>query len=216
MGYVSKRNAGTRNSPRSHAHELLAMRAASLSPFLEKGQTLPMCTPELIMRVAALDGMASVATLGLPYCLPEELLTRPSFARILQRLPPRWFSAQGSCAVVASSGLMNGSRLGEAIDAHDVVLRMNAAPTKGHEDDVGSKTTLRLVSPDDGFSWGTALELAQSGDGLLLVPFNPRACALPHTNRMPTRRLRGARWPYHIMCRTNRYAWSVQMTCWTR
>ena len=93
---------------------------------------------------------------------------------------------------------MNGSRLGEAIDAHDVVLRMNAAPTKGHEDDVGSKTTLRLVAPEDGYSWGTALELAQSGDGLLLVPFSPRACALPHTNRMPTRRLRGARWPYHV------------------
>lgn len=33
-----------------------------------------------------------------------------------------------------------------SIDLHDIVLRFNHAPTKGHENDVGSKTTIRVVN----------------------------------------------------------------------
>lgn len=31
-------------------------------------------------------------------------------------------------------------------DLHDIVLRFNHAPTKGHEQDVGNKTTIRVVN----------------------------------------------------------------------
>nr|XP_056716531.1 alpha-N-acetyl-neuraminyl-2,3-beta-galactosyl-1,3-N-acetyl-galactosaminide alpha-2,6-sialyltransferase [Euleptes europaea] len=50
------------------------------------------------------------------------------------------------CAVVSSSGQMSGSRSGKEIDDKECVLRMNQAPTQGYEDDVGARSTLRVVS----------------------------------------------------------------------
>ncbi|NXG84414.1 SIA7D sialyltransferase, partial [Stercorarius parasiticus] len=50
------------------------------------------------------------------------------------------------CAVVSSSGQMLGSRLGQAIDGQECVLRMNHAPTAGYEEDVGARSTIRVVS----------------------------------------------------------------------
>ena len=52
----------------------------------------------------------------------------------------------GDCAVVSSGGSLAGSNLGARIDAHEVVLRVNQAPTAGHERHVGRKTTIRLVN----------------------------------------------------------------------
>nr|XP_019601023.1 PREDICTED: alpha-N-acetylgalactosaminide alpha-2,6-sialyltransferase 2 isoform X3 [Rhinolophus sinicus] len=45
------------------------------------------------------------------------------------------------CAVVGNGGILNGSRQGLNIDAHDYVFRLNGAVTKGFEDDVGTKTS---------------------------------------------------------------------------
>ena len=49
-----------------------------------------------------------------------------------------------SCAIVASSKALRGKNLGAKIDNHEVVMRMNGAPTKGYEKDVGFKTTFRV------------------------------------------------------------------------
>lgn len=46
------------------------------------------------------------------------------------------------CAVVGTSGILNGSRMGAEIDAHDYVFRMNGAITKGYEEDVGNRTSV--------------------------------------------------------------------------
>ncbi|KAM4527475.1 alpha-N-acetyl-neuraminyl-2,3-beta-galactosyl-1,3-N-acetyl-galactosaminide alpha-2,6-sialyltransferase isoform 2-T2 [Odontesthes bonariensis] len=52
----------------------------------------------------------------------------------------------GQCALVSSSGQMLGAGAGEEIDKIGCVIRMNNAPTKGYEKDVGSRTTVRVVS----------------------------------------------------------------------
>ncbi|XP_077998202.1 beta-galactoside alpha-2,6-sialyltransferase 1-like [Glandiceps talaboti] len=51
-----------------------------------------------------------------------------------------------TCAVVGSSDTMKNCLLGKEIDAHDAVLRFNFAPTFGFEEDVGIKTTIRLIN----------------------------------------------------------------------
>lgn len=51
-----------------------------------------------------------------------------------------------TCALVSSSGMLVGSNAGSQIDSADCVFRFNSAPTLGYERDVGSKTTIRVVS----------------------------------------------------------------------
>ncbi|NXO21626.1 SIA7D sialyltransferase, partial [Cisticola juncidis] len=82
---------------------------------------------------------------------PRDVLTTlrirsfPGYSRVpdgkpLERAPCR------RCAVVSSSGQMLGSRLGQAIDEQECVLRMNHAPTTRYEQDVGTRCTFRVVS----------------------------------------------------------------------
>ncbi|MEQ2190424.1 hypothetical protein XENOCAPTIV_014678 [Xenoophorus captivus] len=50
------------------------------------------------------------------------------------------------CALVSSSGQMLGAGAGDEIDQIGCVIRMNNAPTRGFEKDVGSHTNVRVVS----------------------------------------------------------------------
>jgi len=51
-----------------------------------------------------------------------------------------------TCAMVSNSGALIGSDLGQEIDSHDIVLRFNNAPTINYIDDVGNKTTIRVLN----------------------------------------------------------------------
>ena len=56
-----------------------------------------------------------------------------------------------SCAVVGSSGTLRGRSFGRAIDAHEAVFRINAAPTFGHTAAVGTRTTWRIHNSEKPF-----------------------------------------------------------------
>ncbi|NXA38997.1 SIA4C sialyltransferase, partial [Eudromia elegans] len=75
------------------------------------------------------------------------------------------------CAVVGNGHRLRNSSMGETIDTYDVVIRLNNAPVHGYEQDVGSKTTMRLFYPESAhFHPGRENE---PGTLLVLVPFKP-------------------------------------------
>ena len=48
--------------------------------------------------------------------------------------------------IVGKSDSLLGKGLGDAIDAHDAVFRVNMPPIKGHEKDVGTKTSVCFIN----------------------------------------------------------------------
>lgn len=84
----------------------------------------------------------------------------PSKPDVTESSPDRCLT----CAVVGNSGNLKGSKYGSQIDAHNVIIRMNMAKTKGFEKDVGTKTTHRVMYPE------SAVDLDNSTH-LVLFPF---------------------------------------------
>ncbi|KAM6238417.1 CMP-N-acetylneuraminate-beta-galactosamide-alpha-2,3-sialyltransferase 4 isoform 3-T3 [Porphyrio hochstetteri] len=75
------------------------------------------------------------------------------------------------CAVVGNGHRLRNSSMGETINTYDVVIRLNNAPVHGYEQDVGSKTTMRLFYPESAH-FNPRRE--NNPDTLLvLVPFKP-------------------------------------------
>lgn len=48
---------------------------------------------------------------------------------------------------MGSAPSLKGEKLGKWIDSHDIVVRFNGAPVKGHESDVGTKTSIVVTNP---------------------------------------------------------------------
>ncbi|XP_070447931.1 alpha-N-acetylgalactosaminide alpha-2,6-sialyltransferase 3 isoform X3 [Equus przewalskii] len=90
------------------------------------------------------------------------------------------------CAIVSNSGQMVGQKVGNEIDQCSCIWRMNNAPTKGYEEDVGRMTTIRVVShtsvplllknPDYFFKeanttiyviWGPFRNMRKDGNGIV-------------------------------------------------
>ncbi|XP_065812303.1 ST3 beta-galactoside alpha-2,3-sialyltransferase 3a isoform X1 [Labrus bergylta] len=53
-----------------------------------------------------------------------------------------------TCIIIGNGGILANKSLGPRIDEIDVVVRLNEAPVKGFEKDVGSKTTMRITYPE--------------------------------------------------------------------
>lgn len=52
------------------------------------------------------------------------------------------------CIIMGNGGILANRSLGQTIDDYDVVARLNEAPVRGYEKDVGSKTTIRITYPE--------------------------------------------------------------------
>ncbi|XP_034738150.1 ST3 beta-galactoside alpha-2,3-sialyltransferase 3a [Etheostoma cragini] len=53
-----------------------------------------------------------------------------------------------TCIIIGNGGILANKSLGKRINQLDVVIRLNQAPVKGFENDVGSKTTMRISYPE--------------------------------------------------------------------
>ena len=79
-------------------------------------------------------------------------VNREAAQRMFSRIPaqsPIFSSPRGRqiCAVVGASRNLLESGYGDLIDAHDVVMRVNRAPTDTFDNDVGEKTTHHVMWP---------------------------------------------------------------------
>ncbi|XP_073660110.1 beta-galactoside alpha-2,6-sialyltransferase 1 isoform X3 [Tursiops truncatus] len=75
----------------------------------------------------------------------------------------------GRCAVVSSAGSLKSSQLGREIDDHDAVLRFNGAPTANFQQDVGTRTTIRLMNSQLVTTEGRFLKDSLYNEGILIV-----------------------------------------------
>jgi len=107
-------------------------------PMRELG--FPLQASESKTKILTKDEFIRNKQMPLPKELPVALVPHPH--DIFRGLDFR----QLSCAIVGNAGHLSLSNYGKEIDSHDVVVRLNQAPTKGYEDKVGSKTTMRLLN----------------------------------------------------------------------
>ncbi|XP_024133188.1 CMP-N-acetylneuraminate-beta-galactosamide-alpha-2,3-sialyltransferase 4 [Oryzias melastigma] len=76
-----------------------------------------------------------------------------------------------TCVVVGNGFSIKNSSLGRLINTYDVVIRLNDAPVRGYEEDVGNKTTMRIFYPE---SASSNPRVHNEEDTLMvMVPFKP-------------------------------------------
>uniref|UniRef100_A0A3Q0T756 CMP-N-acetylneuraminate-beta-galactosamide-alpha-2,3-sialyltransferase 4 n=1 Tax=Amphilophus citrinellus TaxID=61819 RepID=A0A3Q0T756_AMPCI len=74
-----------------------------------------------------------------------------------------------TCVVIGNGFAIKNSSLGSIINKYNVVIRLNDAPVRGYEEDVGNKTTMRFFYPESA-SYNPGLDNEPS-TLMVLVPF---------------------------------------------
>ncbi|CAG00953.1 unnamed protein product, partial [Tetraodon nigroviridis] len=112
------------------------------------------------------------STLALPYGMKgsELLLLKVLAITANDEIPANIVNLEcRTCVVIGNSFTNKNSSLGSLINKYDVVMRLNNAPVRGYEDDVGNKTTMRFFYPE---SASHDPKLHNEPDTLMvLVPF---------------------------------------------
>ncbi|XP_053105798.1 alpha-N-acetylgalactosaminide alpha-2,6-sialyltransferase 3 isoform X4 [Hemicordylus capensis] len=89
-------------------------------------------------------GQASVKWMPFSYTQRRPLRTHYGYINVRTQEPLQLDC--DLCAIISNSGQMAEQRVGLEIDQASCILRMNNAPTKGYDEDVGKRTTVRVVS----------------------------------------------------------------------
>uniref|UniRef100_A0A3P8XB14 Lactosylceramide alpha-2,3-sialyltransferase n=1 Tax=Esox lucius TaxID=8010 RepID=A0A3P8XB14_ESOLU len=74
------------------------------------------------------------------------------------------------CIIVGNGGILTNRSMGARIDEYDVIVRLNNAPVRGYEKDVGSRTTMRITYPEGAIQ---KAELYEKDSLFVLSAFKP-------------------------------------------
>ncbi|KAK5904439.1 hypothetical protein CesoFtcFv8_006004 [Champsocephalus esox] len=116
-----------------------------------------------------------LSTLALPYGIKDSelLLLQILAVTINYQVPENIENLEcRTCVVVGNGFAIKNSSLGGIINKYDVVIRLNNAPVRGYEEDVGNKTTMRFFYPESA-SYNPGLN-NEPGTLMVLVPFKPQ------------------------------------------
>lgn len=95
-----------------------------------------------------------LSNLALPYGIKgnEQMLVKILGAAANLPAPNVGNSECRTCVVIGNGFSIKNTSLGNIINKYDVVFRLNNAPVRGYEEDVGNKTTMRLFYPESASS----------------------------------------------------------------
>ncbi|XP_061684410.1 CMP-N-acetylneuraminate-beta-galactosamide-alpha-2,3-sialyltransferase 4 isoform X5 [Syngnathoides biaculeatus] len=113
-----------------------------------------------------------LSTLGLPYGIKgsELQLLKVLAVTANYQVPANIDNLEcRTCVVIGNGFAIKNTSLGGIINKYDVVIRLNDAPVRGYEDDVGNKTTMRFFYPESA-SYNPGLN-NEPDTLMVLVPF---------------------------------------------
>ncbi|XP_026223064.1 CMP-N-acetylneuraminate-beta-galactosamide-alpha-2,3-sialyltransferase 4 isoform X2 [Anabas testudineus] len=129
-------------------------------------------TKQLFLKLEDFFWREHVSKLALPYGIKgsEPLLLKVLAVTANYQVPADIDNLEcRTCVVIGNGFSIKNSSLGRMINTYDVVIRLNDAPVRGYENDVGSKTTMRFFYPE---SASSDPRLHNEPDTLMvLVPF---------------------------------------------
>uniref|UniRef100_A0A667X9E7 CMP-N-acetylneuraminate-beta-galactosamide-alpha-2,3-sialyltransferase 4 n=1 Tax=Myripristis murdjan TaxID=586833 RepID=A0A667X9E7_9TELE len=127
---------------------------------------------QLFLRLEDFFWREHLSKLALPYGIKgsEQLLLKVLAVIANYEVPANIENLDcRTCVVIGNGFAIKNSSLGSVINKYDVVIRLNDAPVRGYEADVGNKTTMRLFYPESA-SYNPSLHNDPS-TLMVLVPF---------------------------------------------